>query len=204
MLAVNALLIAIPLSLYLKLYISYDLFIDIFNAIISLSFLITVILYLAIHKKVGFREMPGILGIGKGSISPRIILLGLLLFFVVETFAMIVIAYNHITSSNLSSNVSQVFGGAPIWFVLFSSIIAPIDEEVLFRAFLVPRLGIVISAAMFAVAHSGYGSIIEIGVALLFGIVAGFIFKKTKSLYPSLIAHVLVNATTLIIFPLLL
>jgi membrane protease YdiL (CAAX protease family) len=35
--------------------------------------------------------------------------------------------------------------------------------------------------------------------ALIFGLVAGYVFRKTESLYPSLVAHVLVNTLTILV-----
>ncbi len=203
MLLVNLLLAAAPLVLYLLKNISYNTFYFILNSTLSLSFMLTVLLYLKLYRKVALRRIPQVLGLSRSSISLRLIVVGALLFFVVIALSEITTVYNSVSGARISSNVGIVFGSAPIWAYLFSSFIAPIDEEVLFRAFLVPRLGVFISAAIFAVAHYGYNSIIEVVAAFIFGIIAGYIFRNSKSLYPSIIAHVLVNATTLLL-PLLL
>ncbi|MGC8730310.1 MAG: CPBP family intramembrane glutamic endopeptidase [Candidatus Micrarchaeia archaeon] len=82
----------------------------------------------------------------------------------------------------------------PVYFLIFSFIIAPFTEEILFRGFLVPRLGIILSAIIFAVPHFiSYLSISEFVAAFLFGLAAGYAYKKTGSLYVSILAHMLVN-----------
>jgi membrane protease YdiL (CAAX protease family) len=98
----------------------------------------------------------------------------------------------------LPTNVAQVLGGFPIWVLAFTVIIAPVNEEIFFRAFLVPRVGIVPSAILFALFHLGYGSIAEFVGALIYGLMAGYALKKTDSLYPSIIGHLLVNALAVV------
>lgn len=95
------------------------------------------------------------------------------------------------------TNVQQTVGWFPIWALAFASFIAPLNEEIAFRGFLTPRIGIIASAIIFALFHFGYMSYIEIAGALWFGLMAGYVFKKTRSLYPSLIMHIAVNALTL-------
>ena len=106
-----------------------------------------------------------------------------------------------VVNTQINTNVNIVLSGAPIWFYIFVAIIEPINEEILFRGFMVPRLGIVISALIFGVLHSGYNSTfgIEIIAAFVFGIISGYVFKKTDSLYPSIIAHILVNTLAVIV-----
>ena len=76
---------------------------------------------------------------------------------------------------------------------------APIDEEILFRGFLVPRVGIVVSALLFAVPHLlTYASLSEFAAAFIFGLLAGYFFRRYKSLYPTILAHALVNLFTIL------
>ena len=86
-------------------------------------------------------------------------------------------------------------------FLLFSFLVAPINEEILFRGFMVPRIGILASAVLFSVPHLlSYSSVSELIAAFIFGIAAGYAFKKTGSLYPSIIAHALVNLISILPF----
>ena len=95
---------------------------------------------------------------------------------------------------SLPTNVRQLLGGLPAYFFAFAVIVAPIDEEILFRGFLVPRIGIILSALIFGILHFlSYASISEFIAAFVFGLIAGYAFKRTRSLYSTIIPHMLVN-----------
>ncbi len=82
--------------------------------------------------------------------------------------------------------------------------IAPAMEELLFRgvflrSFLVqyqPRTAIVASSLLFAIFHL---NIYQIPVALAFGLLSGWLLMRTSSLWPSILAHSLVNLFTLLV-----
>ncbi len=78
-------------------------------------------------------------------------------------------------------------------------IVRVIGEEIFFRAFLVPRTGIFWSSALFGLMHIGYGSIIAVLGAFAMGLLLAYTFKKTSSLYPNIIAHILYNLFALVI-----
>lgn len=138
------------------------------------------------------------LGLGKGSVSFRNVALGFLLFGILLVLELIVSTASQVSGVSISTNVGNLLVGAPLWYLFGSAVVFPICEEVLFRGMMVPRFGIVASALIFGVLHYGYNSTfgIEIIAAFVFAMVAGWVFKRTNSLYPSMIAHVLVNTTT--------
>src|SRR3989344_5061878 len=80
--------------------------------------------------------------------------------------------------------------------LIFFSII--FSEEFLFRAFLVPRIGVVLSAALFGIAHLSYGSVAEAVGAFALGIILGIAYKQNKSIVPNFIAHMLYNFVAVI------
>lgn len=146
------------------------------------------------------------LGLSKDRMSFKVIGIGLLLFFAVILFEAALAAFSYATSIQLPTNVQQLLSGTPLYFLVFTFLIAPFDEEVLFRGFLVPRIGgifksawsgIIVSAAIFGVLHLTYLSVSEFVAAFFFGLIAGYAFTKTKSLYPSILAHMLVNFVTI-------
>ena len=98
--------------------------------------------------------------------------------------------------TQINTNVNVVFSNAPLWFLLFAFLIVPINEELLFRGLMVPRLGIVVSALIFGALHASYNSTfaVEAVAACIFGMLSGYVYKKSGSLYPSILAHMLVNA----------
>lgn len=134
------------------------------------------------------------LGLSKDRISVRNILIGILLFAMVLLTGFLITAFSIVTGIPLPTNVSNVLGGMPLYFFVFTFLIAPIDEEVLFRGFLVPRVGVIASALLFAAPHLlTYASVSEFVVAFAFGLLAGYFFKRHKSLYSTVLAHMLVN-----------
>ncbi len=126
------------------------------------------------------------------------LLIGLVLFLAIVAMEIGISLFSEVTGVQLPTNVGLVLGGLPIWFLVFSFLIDPINEEILFRGFLVPRIGIVASAVIFAFLHLGYNSLSEVFAALVFGLLAGYVLKKTNSLYPSILAHMLVNFLTIV------
>jgi membrane protease YdiL (CAAX protease family) len=146
------------------------------------------------------------LGLSRDKISLKIIAIGVLLFVVILLFEAGLAAFSYATNIQLPTNVQQLLTGTPFYFLVFTFLIAPIDEEILFRGFLVPRLGgifksawagIIVSAIIFAILHLSYLSVSEFAAAFLFGLLAGYAFYKTKSLYPSILAHMFVNFLTI-------
>ena len=81
-------------------------------------------------------------------------------------------------------------------------VVAPVTEEVLFRGLILRgllsrydvRLAIVISAALFAMAHLNPWQTIS---ASLLGVLFGWWYYRTRSIVPGLIGHALVNGSVL-------
>jgi membrane protease YdiL (CAAX protease family) len=85
------------------------------------------------------------------------------------------------------------------WSVIVVVFIGPVIEEITFRGLLLssflanytPGRAIAYSALLFALYHL---NIYQLPVAFAFGLFAGWLYYRTHSLWPSLIAHVIVNA----------
>lgn len=94
---------------------------------------------------------------------------------------------------NDESKVTQKIAGLPLYILALAVIFAPITEELLFRALLVPRVGIVLSSLIFGGLHLAYGSTIEVvGVALV-GIILALVYRYSKSITPCIIIHLVYN-----------
>lgn len=85
------------------------------------------------------------------------------------------------------------------------SIFGPITEEIAFRGVVLggllrmrcnPWVAIIISALVFSICHGTYTQLIGTTV---FGIICGWLYWRTKSLWPSIIAHVTNNTTACIL-----
>ena len=168
------------------------------NSTIALSFFFPLIVFSYLLAK-GNRLMPIIrsLGLSRDKITLHNIGLGIVVFMAILALEFGMSIFEQVTHVSLPTNVNIVFSGMPLYLYLFTFIVAPFDEETLFRGFLVPRIGIIGSSLIFAILHFGYGSISELIAAFIFGLIAGYAFKKTRSLYVSILGHALVNFLTI-------
>jgi membrane protease YdiL (CAAX protease family) len=166
-----------------------------FTVCFSLLLSFLVISYL-LHKGKSLKKIIKELGLSRKALTRRTIGYGLIIFMIYVIILFGIAAFSILTGNQVNSNVQQAIGGYPLWAIVFVSVIAPFNEEIAFRGFLVPRIGVVASGILFGILHFGYGSWSEIIVALWFGLTGGYVFKKTKSLYPSLITHLMVNTIT--------
>ncbi len=170
------------------------------NATIGLSliFPLAVFAYLAAKGDTPKDIIAG-LRLERGKANRNAIKVGALLFLFIFALEIGGGIIQSVTGISLPTNASLVIDGMPLYFLAFTVLIAPINEEIFFRGFLVPRLGIFLSAAIFAAMHIGYGSMMEIAGAFIFGVAAGYVLERTDSLYPSIIAHMLVNLLTVVL-----
>lgn len=87
---------------------------------------------------------------------------------------------------------------AVIGTVIMGSILTPLGEEFFFRGVLTsgllrfgPWIGIVVSAAIFALAH-GINPVLP--VAFIVGVINGILFHRTGSVWPGVVSHAFNNA----------
>jgi membrane protease YdiL (CAAX protease family) len=90
---------------------------------------------------------------------------------------------------------------SPVWLFLAAVIVAPIVEEIFFRGFLfqgfrkrygwVPAL--LLSSFIFAAAHLDLAALIP---TFILGIILTYMYHHSNSLWPGMILHFLINATS--------
>ncbi len=192
-----------------------------FNFVLETEVLLSLSIAIFLYSKFYRRESIGTtlrsLGLSKESISLNAAWIGFLLFVTILLFEIAVSAFEGFSNITINTNASVLFTGAPLWFYIFTAVIEPINEEIVFRGFLIDRInlisnttisrflrsgydsnwiGIVVSAVIFGLLHASYDSTfaIEVIAAMFFGLLAGYVFKKSGSLYPSIITHILVNS----------
>jgi membrane protease YdiL (CAAX protease family) len=103
---------------------------------------------------------------------------------------------------NDEAKVSQTISGLPLYLLVLAVIFAPIIEELLFRAVLVPRAGVVLSALVFGLLHFGYGSIVEVVGVVLVGLILGLVFRSSKSITPCILIHLIYNVVSITVMKL--
>lgn len=188
---------------YIYGYIQGTVSMETVNANVSIifSFMLPafVVAYLLLRGR-NLKTIIKMLGLSRDKLNVTAFITGIKLLAIVFVFEVAISLFSQVTSIQLPTNVGTVLQGFPLYFLVFSFLIAPINEEIMFRGFLVPRIGIVLSAIIFAILHSGYASISEFAAALLFGLVAGYYYRKTGSLYATIFAHIAVNLITVVAF----
>jgi CAAX protease family protein len=116
-----------------------------------------------------------------------------------------IVAYNSILAlSGVTTQGEAIYKvlsslDSPIWLVLVGVLLAPFVEEMFFRGFLFAgfrqRFGwkkaALLSSTFFALAHLQPAALIP---TFILGYLLAYIFHKSKSLWPGIILHFLVNS----------
>ncbi|VVC00526.1 CAAX protease self-immunity [uncultured archaeon] len=95
-------------------------------------------------------------------------------------------------------SVSAMLATSGLPVLAYFMVVRIFAEEFFFRAFLVPRIGIICSSALFGISHIGYGSVAEIIGAAVLGAVLAYFYKNERKLVPNYVAHFLYNAIILL------
>jgi membrane protease YdiL (CAAX protease family) len=89
--------------------------------------------------------------------------------------------------------VSEAITALPVSYVIYVFIVRVFLEEWFFRAFLVGRVGVILSSLVFAAGHVFYGSFIEVIGAFVLGVLLSRYYQKTGNIWPNFLAHFLYN-----------
>lgn len=169
-----------------------------YQIILTLFFLIP-LFYLRVVKKKSWSEIkqdliPKYQGHKKEILGSFALFGALLIGFILIAMCLTLIEGNFGIPLNDMENVSTIIDaqiGTNLIGFLVLLIIVLFAEEFFFRAFLVPRIGMIFSTLIFTFFHLGYGSIAEtIGVFIL-GLLLAYWFKKNKSLFQNYFGHLL-------------
>ena len=117
----------------------------------------------------------------------------LLLFLVLLSASLILASVSNMLGVGDEEKVAQTVEALPLYLLIFSFTIAPVTEELFFRAFLVSRAGPIIATLLFAAVHHAYGSISEIAGALFLGLILSYYFYWKKDVLPCILAHAAFN-----------
>ncbi|MFA6842817.1 MAG: type II CAAX endopeptidase family protein [Bacilli bacterium] len=138
-------------------------------------------------------------------------LIALLICFLANIIGSLISSFfsNASTSVN-QTEVNNILGGTyGILFIPIITIIGPIVEELVFRGGILDGLvkvkvpswiAVLLSAALFGFIHVSAGDYSQIFSYLFMGIALGAIYVKTKSIYTSIITHILINSISVSLF----
>jgi membrane protease YdiL (CAAX protease family) len=103
-------------------------------------------------------------------------------------------------AQRLHSDLRPVAQNLTVPSVVLIAVLSSLGEELFFRGFLAPRIGILAQALIFGMAHqvSGPSRWVWVAWACLVGVCFGFLFLLTGSLAGPIAAHAAVNAYNLI------
>lgn len=107
-----------------------------------------------------------------------------------------------ISMPDIINGAFEKLPASPIILIISVAIVAPIYEEIIFRGILLkgmakkvnPIIALVVSSLLFAVVHLNVPQFIN---AFILGLVIGFIYLTTQSIYLSIFAHFINNLLAL-------
>jgi membrane protease YdiL (CAAX protease family) len=75
----------------------------------------------------------------------------------------------------------------PLVFLI--PLVASLTEEIFFRGVLQPRVGLIASSLFFGIVHIGYGTWLQVVAPAVLGLVFGYLFQRSRSLWTAIAAH---------------
>jgi len=106
-------------------------------------------------------------------------------------------------SETLAASNKLATGGGPLMTILFVGILAPIVEELLFRRGMQknldainPKMSLIVTALSFGLLH---GNILQSSFAIAMGLILGYVYQKTDNLLYTIMMHISVNMTGVLI-----
>ena len=108
-----------------------------------------------------------------------------------------------------NATTEALFGGPILLSILFTALLAPLVEEIVFRGFTHRYLGKIyppwvaalLSGAIFGIIHFNW---LQTVYAFALGVILGFVCSWTKSLRPCVAFHMMFNAANFVISPVLI
>ena len=162
--------------------------------IVQLTYLLPVVIIFAWRginwKSIGFgRFQWSTLSVGCG------LLIGSYVIILVHNIILTTLGVE--TQGDEISNLFELLD-SPVWFFLVGAVLAPLVEEIFFRGFLFQGLrakygwvsGMLISSAIFAIAHLDPASLIP---TFILGSLLAYLYHRSNSVWPGVILHMAVN-----------
>ena len=163
------------------------------NIILDFGLLAVPIAYVKFFEKkeINLKEF----GLEKKNALPDAILtskifLTLFIYSIILSLALLVFGISDF--QGVESALRNLVAVSPL-LLIYLFIVRVFLEEFFFRAFLVPRTGVVVSSVIFGALHFGYGSIGEIIGAVFLGMILAISYKENNRLMPNFLAHLLYN-----------
>ena len=171
----------------------FNILLDLVLLIIPLAVIVFIERRPLVLSGLGFQSR----GVVNDSLLTLKIFAALVIFSVLFSIALSFSGINDI--GKVEDAVGAIFSYSPLWLMYFM-VVRVFAEEFFFRAFLVPRIGVMGSSIAFAIAHLGYGSVAEVLGALVLGAILAIAYKENRQIVPNYMAHLLYNVVALAAF----
>ena len=152
-------------------------------------------------------KQPATHGIGFYILSIVGILIAIIFINFLVMYALKSLGYATNQQGATLKNMVSILKAHPL-LLLFTCITAGVTEEIIFRGYIQTRielifkspvLGIILSAVFFSLAHSFYGTIQEIVVPLVIGLIFAIYYSKYKNIYVLIVFHFLFDYTQILL-----
>ena len=124
------------------------------------------------------------------------IFLALFIYSILLSITLITLGINDF--QGVETVLKQLLALSPL-ILIYLFVVRVFLEEWFFRAFLVPRTGVIISSVLFGLLHFGYNSTGEIIGAIVLGAVLALSYNQHKKIMPNFIAHLLYNLIVVLV-----
>jgi membrane protease YdiL (CAAX protease family) len=183
---------------------------------------VPIIWYIVVNK-LSFKEIKSRLNLDFKNFD-KAVLWGLLTVFLIYFVSILMSGLIHLLGYDLNQmsnvgDIERIFGSSIAIFIIIA--FQPIGEEIFFRGFLLDKFNYIfnrkkideesliykykfpavfVTSLLFGVAHMSYGKPYVFLMTFVFGMILGLAVVKTKNLYTSIIAHMLLNIVTFVIY----
>lgn len=101
---------------------------------------------------------------------------------------------------DLKAVMMRFLGPVSVPMALYLAVITAFGEELLFRGAIQPFAGLVLTSVLFGLLHMGQDGLVSAWSiwALVAGLLLGWMYEETASLWPPIVAHFVVNATSIL------
>lgn len=136
----------------------------------------------------------------------KFILSVFLILLAVLVGSMFVTVASHYFHWSTASHSMELLFSLGVIGKLITVVTAAVTEELIFRGYLLSRLektlrnnwmAWIISAVIFALAHLGYGTIINLLIPLVIGLIFGFYQQRYRNIWVLIVCHLLIDLYSL-------
>lgn len=101
---------------------------------------------------------------------------------------------------DLKAVMMRFLGPVSVPMALYLAVITAFGEELLFRGAIQPFAGLILTSVLFGLLHMGQDGFLSAWSvwALIAGLLLGWMYEETSSLWPPIVAHFIVNAASIL------